>query len=134
MTIVLLSPNPASAEGDRCRPGDVEKTVTSPGPKRWRRRSRCPLCLLNKLVLAKYAGLTVAEVKEKYFSMADRHAHQPGRRELNAACVAEGLRDFEGRDSEGLSTAGEIGMSSNALWRDRETRYTRIADGRGSGP
>jgi hypothetical protein len=42
--------------------------------------------------MARYAGLTPAEVKEKYFSTADNTHTSPPGAELNAACVAEGLR------------------------------------------
>ncbi len=45
---------------------------------------------LNKLVMSKYAELTPAEIKEKYFTAADNtRCTSPAGAALNAACVAE---------------------------------------------
>ena len=47
---------------------------------------------LNRIVLGKYAGQAVADLKAKYFTPADgTHTNAAGA-ELNAACVVEGIR------------------------------------------
>jgi hypothetical protein len=50
---------------------------------------------LNKIVMGKYAELTPVEIKSKYFTPADNTHTSPGGAELNAACVAEGLRELK---------------------------------------
>lgn len=51
---------------------------------------------LNRLVLARYAGLEPAEIKSKYFTPADNGHTGPAGAELNAAVVAEGIRALKG--------------------------------------
>ena len=43
----------------------------------------------------KYAELTPADIKEKYFTAADNTHTSPAGAELNAACVVEGLRELK---------------------------------------
>ena len=50
---------------------------------------------LNKFVMGKYADLTPADVKAKYFTTADNTHTAPAGAELNAACVVEGLRELK---------------------------------------
>ena len=50
---------------------------------------------LNRLVMARYAGLEPAEIKAKYFTPADNGHTGPAGAELNAAAVAEGIRSLK---------------------------------------
>jgi len=88
-----------------------------------------PLCASEQAVLAKYAGLTVAEVKES-ISAWPRHAHQPGRRGVERRCRRGGLADLKDVTLKDYLLLAEIGMSSNALLarsRNTDTRDCRRA-------
>ena len=47
---------------------------------------------LNRIVMGKYAGMAVADIKGKYFTPADNTHTSAAGAELNASCVAEGIR------------------------------------------
>jgi len=91
MTPILLSPVPRCPR-EKVEAGAVEKNPYVGWAAEVAAAEKVPFVHLNKLVMAKYAGLTPAEVKEKYFSAADNTHTGPAGAELNAACVAEGLR------------------------------------------
>jgi lysophospholipase L1-like esterase len=91
MTPVLLAPVP------RCprRPverGGVEKNNYVGWAEEVAKAEKAAFVNLNRLVLARYAGLAPADVKAKYFTPADYTHTSPAGARLNAACVAEGLR------------------------------------------
>jgi lysophospholipase L1-like esterase len=94
MTIVLLSPIPHLPKA-AVQAGDVEKSNYVTWSEEVAKAEKVPFVNLNKLVLAKYAGLTPGEVKEKYFSVADGTHTSPAGAELNARCVADGLRELK---------------------------------------
>ena|SRR5208282_5641758 len=51
---------------------------------------------LNQLALTRYADLSPADIKTKYFTAADNTHTSPAGAELNAACVVEGVRGLKG--------------------------------------
>jgi lysophospholipase L1-like esterase len=54
---------------------------------------RVPFIHVNKIILSKYAGMEPAEIREKYFTPPGDGTHtNPAGAELNAKCVAEGLK------------------------------------------
>jgi len=91
MTLILLSPVPRCPR-EKVEPGVVEKNPYVGWAAEVAAAEKVPFINLNKLVMAKFAGLAPTEVKEKYFSAADNTHTSPAGAELNAACVAEGLR------------------------------------------
>jgi rhamnogalacturonan acetylesterase len=91
MTPILLSAVPRCPR-DKVEAGAVERNPYVGWAAEVAAAEKVPFINLNKLVMAKYAGLTPAEVKEKYFSAADNTHTSPAGAELNAVCVAEGLR------------------------------------------
>ena len=50
---------------------------------------------LNRIVMGKYAGMAVADIKAKYFTPADNTHTSAAGAELNAACVVEGIRGLK---------------------------------------
>jgi len=91
VTPILLSPVP------RCPREPVEKgAVEKNNYVRWAeevaKAEKVPFVNLNRIVLSHYAGLKPADVKAKYFTLADNTHTSPAGAELNAACVVEGLR------------------------------------------
>jgi lysophospholipase L1-like esterase len=91
MTPIILSPVP------RCprRPvekGKAEKTGYVLWSEQVAKAEKAMFIDLHQLVMEHYAGMTPADIKEKYFCTADyTHTNQAGA-ELNAGCVIEGLR------------------------------------------
>jgi lysophospholipase L1-like esterase len=95
MTPVILAPVP------RCprRPverGDVEKSPYVGWAEEVAKAEKVPFVNLNKLVLARYAGMAPDDVRAKYFTPADGTHTNPAGARLNGACVAEGLRALAG--------------------------------------
>lgn len=92
MTAVILSPVP------RCPQAPVQKGAVEKNPYvAWSEEvaaaEKVPFVHLNRIVLGRYAERTPAEVKEKYFTPGSDNTHtNPAGAELNAACVADGLR------------------------------------------
>lgn len=91
LTPILVSPIPHCPQKP-VRKGDVERNPHVGWAEEVATAEKVPFVHLNKLVLARYAELTPAEVKEKYFTPADDTHTSPGGAALNAACVAAGLR------------------------------------------
>jgi lysophospholipase L1-like esterase len=94
MTVVLVSPIPHVPRA-AAKEGDVESSRYVKWCEEVAAAEKVPFLHLNKLVMAKYVGMTPAEVKEKYFTPADGTHTSPAGAELNAKCVAEGLRDLK---------------------------------------
>ncbi len=94
MTIVLVSPIPHVPKAE-VKPGEVEASNYVKWSEEVATKEKVPFLHLNKLVMGKYVGLSPAEVKEKYFTPADGTHTSPAGAELNAKCVAEGLRELK---------------------------------------
>ena len=91
MMPIILAPVPHSPRQPVER-GDVEKSPYVGWAEEVAKAEKAPFVHLNKLILARYAGMAPADVRAKYFTPADgTHTNSAGAR-LNAACVAEGLR------------------------------------------
>jgi rhamnogalacturonan acetylesterase len=95
MTIAILSPIPHAPKSE-VKAGDVEGSNYVKWSEEVATAEKVPFVNLNKLVMAKYAGLRPAEIKSKYFTEADGTHTSPAGAELNARCVAEGLTELEG--------------------------------------
>jgi lysophospholipase L1-like esterase len=91
MTPVLLSPIPHCPREPVAK-GSVEKSSYVVWSEEVAKAEKAHFIHLNKLVMARYAELTPADVKSKYFTPADNTHTSPGGAELNAACVVEGIR------------------------------------------
>src|SRR5581483_8415328 len=91
LTPVFLSPGPHCPRA-QVRKGEAEKSNHLAWAEEVAKAEKVPFVHLNKLVRARYAELTPAEVKAKYFTPADNTHTSPAGAELNAACVAEGIR------------------------------------------
>jgi lysophospholipase L1-like esterase len=94
MTPILVSPIPHCPTKPVSN-GDVEKSNYVTWSGEVAKAETVLFINLNKLVMARYAGFTPAEVKEKFFTPADNTHTSPGGAELNAACVAEGIRELK---------------------------------------
>jgi rhamnogalacturonan acetylesterase len=94
LTPILLSPVPHCPQKPVGQ-GDVEKSRYVAWSEEVARAEKVDFVNLNKIIMAKYAGLKPAEIKEKYFTPADNTHTSPAGAELNAACVAEGLRELK---------------------------------------
>lgn len=71
--------------------GDVEKSNYVAWSEEVAAAEKADFIHLNKLVMAKYAELTPAEIKAKYFTAADNTHTSPAGAGLNAACLAQGV-------------------------------------------
>jgi lysophospholipase L1-like esterase len=91
MIPVLLAPIPHCPRLPVER-GEVEKNPYVAWAEEVAKAEKVPFVNLNRLVLARYAGMAPADVKAKYFTPADNTHTSPAGARLNAACVAEGLR------------------------------------------
>ena len=94
MTIVLVSPIPHVPRAV-VKEGEVENSRYVKWCEEVATKEKVPFLHLNQLVMAKYVGMTPAEVKEKYFNPMDGTHTGPVGAELNAKCVAEGLRELK---------------------------------------
>ena len=94
MTPVIVAPIPHCPQKP-VQEGEVEKNPYVGWAEEVAKAEKCHFINLNKLVMAKYAALTPADIKEKYFTSADNTHTSPAGAELNAACVAQGLRDLK---------------------------------------
>jgi lysophospholipase L1-like esterase len=94
VTPVVLSPVPHCPQRP-VQKGDVEKNSYVAWSEEVAAAEKADFVHLNKLVLARYAALTPADVKAKYFTPADNTHTSPAGAELNAGCVAEGLRGLK---------------------------------------
>jgi lysophospholipase L1-like esterase len=91
---ILLSPIP-HCPPKQVQKGDVEKNNYVVWSEEIAKTEKAEFVNLNKIVLAKYADLKPEQIKEKYFTAADNTHTSPAGAELNAACVAKGLRELE---------------------------------------
>ena len=91
MTPIIVSPIPHCPQKPVAK-GDVEKGNYVTWSEEVAAAEKADFVHLNKLVMAKYADLTPADIKTKYFCATDNTHTSPGGAELNAACVAEGVR------------------------------------------
>ncbi len=94
MIPILLSPVPRCPQKQVAK-GEVEKNSYVAWSEEVATAEKAGFVHLNKLVMAKYADLTPADIKTKYFTAADGTHTSPAGAELNAACVAEGLRGLK---------------------------------------
>ena len=94
MVPIIVSPIPHCPQR-QVATGDVEKNTYVVWSEEVAAAEKGDFLHLNKLVMAKYAELTPMEVKTKYFTTADNTHTSPAGAELNAACVAEGLRTLK---------------------------------------
>jgi lysophospholipase L1-like esterase len=94
VTPIILSPVPHCPQ-KQVEKGDVEKSNYVVWSEEVAKAEKANFVNLNKIVMGKYAELTPAEIKSKYFTTADNTHTSPVGAELNAACVAEGLRELK---------------------------------------
>ncbi|HZT82620.1 MAG TPA: rhamnogalacturonan acetylesterase [Gemmataceae bacterium] len=94
LTPVLLSPVPHCPR-QPVEKGAVEKNNYVTWSEEVAKAEKVPFVNLNRLVLARYAGMDPADIKAKYFTPADNTHTSPAGAELNAAAVAEGLRGLK---------------------------------------
>jgi lysophospholipase L1-like esterase len=94
MTPVLVSPIPHAPQR-QVQKGDVEKSDYVKWSEEVAGTQKCEFLHLNKIVMGKYADLTPEDIKTRYFTTADNTHTSPAGAELNAACVAEGLRELK---------------------------------------
>jgi lysophospholipase L1-like esterase len=92
MTPVLLSPVPHCPRA-QVKKGEVEKSNYVTWSEEVAKAEKAHFVHLNNLVMARYAELTPADIKAKYFTPGADNTHtSPAGAALNAACVAEGVR------------------------------------------
>ncbi len=94
LTPVLLSPVPHCPR-QPVEKGAVEKNNYVTWSEEVAKAEKVPFVNLNRLVLARYAGMDPADIKAKYFTPADNTHTSPAGAELNAACVVEGIRELK---------------------------------------
>src|SRR5262249_51988096 len=90
-TPVLFSPIPHCPRA-QVQKGEVEKSNYAVWAEEVAKAEKAHFIHLNKLVMARYAELAPAEVKDKYFTPADNTHTSPAGAALHAAGVAEGIR------------------------------------------
>ena len=90
ITPILLSPVPHCPR-EKVAPGAVEKSAYVAWSEEVAKAEKVPFVHLNRIVMGRYAELSPADIKAKYFTPADNTHTSPAGAELNAACVAEGL-------------------------------------------
>jgi lysophospholipase L1-like esterase len=91
MTPIIVSPIPHCPQKP-VEKGDVEKSNYLTWSEEVAKAEKAEFVNLNKIVMGKYSELTPVHIKSKYFTTADNTHTSPAGAELNAACVAEGLR------------------------------------------
>jgi rhamnogalacturonan acetylesterase len=94
MMSIILSPIPHCPQ-KQVQKGDVEKSNYVVWSEEVAKAEKAEFVNLNKIVLSRYAELMPADIKAKYFTAADNTHTSPAGAELNAACVAEGLRELK---------------------------------------
>lgn len=94
MIPIIVSPIPHCPRA-QVHKGDIEKNNYVVWSEEVARNDKVQFIHLNKLVMAKYAELTPADIKAKYFCEADNTHTSPAGAELNAACVADGIRGLK---------------------------------------
>ncbi len=94
MMPVIVSPIPHCPQKQVEKDG-VEKSNYVVWSEEVAKVEKCDFVHLNKIVMGRYADITPADIKTKYFTAADNTHTSPAGAELNAACVVEGLRDLK---------------------------------------
>jgi rhamnogalacturonan acetylesterase len=94
MTPIILAAIPHCPQ-KQVQEGDVEKNNYVVWSEEVAKAEKAEFVSLNKIIMAKYAELTPADVKAKYFTQADNTHSSPAGAQLNAACVAEGVRELK---------------------------------------
>lgn len=91
MVPIIVSPIPHCPRKQVAK-GEVEKSNYVVWSEEVAKAEKADFVNLNRIVMDKYAELTPADIKSKYFTAADNTHTSPAGAELNAACVAEGVR------------------------------------------
>jgi HEAT repeat protein/lysophospholipase L1-like esterase len=94
MTPILCSPIP-HCPAKPVEAGAVEKSRYVEWSAEVARQEKAHFIDLNRIILSKYVGVAPADLKAKYFTPADSTHTSPAGAELNAVCVAEGLRGLK---------------------------------------
>jgi rhamnogalacturonan acetylesterase len=95
MTPIICSPVPRVPKS-LVNEGDLEKSDYVKFSQEVAEQEKIPFIQLNGLIIRKYVGLSVSEVKSRYFTSADNTHTNPVGAELNAHCVVEGIRTTRG--------------------------------------
>ena len=94
MIPIIVSPVPHCPQR-QVEKGEVEKSNYVAWSEEVAKAEKADFVHLNKLAMAKYAELTPADIKSKYFTSADNTHTSAAGAELNAECVVEGLRELK---------------------------------------
>jgi lysophospholipase L1-like esterase len=94
MTPIILSPIPHCPQKP-VQAGEVEKSNYVVWSAEVAKDQKALFIDLNRIIMGKYVGLKPEEIKEKYFTTADNTHTSAAGAALNAACVAEGLRELK---------------------------------------
>jgi rhamnogalacturonan acetylesterase len=91
MTPIICSPIPRRPKAT-VKPGETQNSSSVAWSEEVAKATNTFFIPLNTLILAKYAGISPDELKQRYFTKADdTHTNADGA-DLNAACVVEGIR------------------------------------------
>lgn len=93
MTLILCSPVPHCPKAE-VRAGEVEQSDYVLLTTAVAEAEKVPFINLNQITMGHYAGLSAAEIKEKYFTPADNTHTSLAGAELNAQSVIEGLKEL----------------------------------------
>lgn len=91
MVPIIVSPIPHCPRKQVAK-GEVEKNNYVVWSEEVAKAKQADFINLNRIVTGKYAELPPDEIKSKYFTRADNTHTSPAGAELNAVCVAEGVR------------------------------------------
>lgn len=91
MIPILCSPIPHCPE-KMVEKGAVEKSNYVRWSQEVAEDQKVPFIHLNQLIMARYAGMEPAQVKERYFTPADHTHTSLAGADLNAQCVVEGIK------------------------------------------
>lgn len=91
MTPILVSPIPRCPQ-NQVEKGSVEKSNYVVWSEEVAKAEKVPFIHLNRIVMSKYAELTPAEIKTRFFTPADNTHTSPEGAAFNAAAVVEGIR------------------------------------------
>lgn len=94
LTIIICSPVPHCPQKPVAA-GAVEKNNYVVWSAAVAKSEKTLLIDLNRIVMGKYAGQAVADIKAKYFTEADNTHTSAAGAELNAVCVVEGIRALQ---------------------------------------
>jgi hypothetical protein len=94
MTIIICSPIPHCPQ-QPVAAGAVEKSGYVTWSGEVAQNEKVPFLDLNRIIMGKYAGMDVKEIKSKYFTTADNTHTSAAGAEFNAECVVEGIRGLK---------------------------------------